>query len=839
MTETEENIKTSLQHPKDQEYGQPWKKLDLSLSDDPTNPLELYYRGCSRICDNKFDLAVRDFNLAILSSKLPTDFEVQALYKRGFAYQKLSQFSLALKNYKQFLSRANIDDKKDYIHKAYFSIGTVYAALNQHEQAVRNFDDAIQNSGNNKNTYKLYYLHRARSRAFCGDFKKAQTDLDTVIKESTHAFFRGCAYNELGQHDKALEEYNSCHESLSKTDNKSKLLSVEILDDHVRLRRGLSYASLNLHDHALADYQRVCDKSNRITSTTIADRIFFRKGMSNMALNDVHEALINFNKSISLNSAQSDVLYARAMLHFKLGRHDAAVYDHRQALELGGLNSTVPSIYRTFFYTHNYNKNNEDPRIPLQKQLLEAEAKLKYYEKSKIEPEEQHRRIVEEQHRQVAEYQQQLAPYMPNPRAAHRLAREHIEAALKSSTARKLYDSMTSAIHYSSAAQILCNEYPGGIASERIVNEFIDSTMQGIREMSNIFEEYALGNRWNDLFDVLNELQGISSTNLNNSFLLFRFSSINFELKTKADIIKKTSKKFEDSPQQHEFYTLLVIRLCNLFDATRAATTGIFQHALTGTLTTISYVPKLLGYLCDFLPVGGDVATKVLCGAEEALKKLDQTRIQSALTHVGCLDHREKLYEAADDIAEKLTQMYKLQIERFPATKSDTINKREENKASCCDRCSESCCGCFKKTKHWLLNERENSNMQSIVKYAFELLVHSLTELEVSKVNDIEDLNAFFIDAICHSFYRPKIYCRIVMTKIQPTNSSNDADHWNTYDFFRRPGIRFEKGDIIVDKCMDVKKFEHRKPSRKEARLLPEKNEEELKAMGLKKYNEN
>ncbi|CAF4903484.1 unnamed protein product, partial [Rotaria magnacalcarata] len=81
------------------------------------------------------------------------------------------------------------------------------------------------------------------------------------------------AYNELGQHEKALQEYNRWYESSSRNDNKLSPLSLEILDDHVQFRRGLTYASLNGHDNALADYQYIFDKSNRLTSSTIADRI--------------------------------------------------------------------------------------------------------------------------------------------------------------------------------------------------------------------------------------------------------------------------------------------------------------------------------------------------------------------------------------------------------------------------------------------------------------------------------------------------------------------------------------------------------------------------------------
>ncbi|CAF2840450.1 unnamed protein product [Rotaria sp. Silwood2] len=830
MATVTQHLTIGLQYARNYDYAKAETEFDLLLSSDRTNVLGLYYRGCTRIHLNKFELAVEDFNSAISSSNLSHEYELQALYKRGFAHQKLYQFNFALDNYRQFLNRTKEKSKNELIHKAYFSIGTIHAALNRNEQAVRHFGDAIRtSSGSMEDEQKVYYLHRGRAHAFCADFKAARDDLYIVIIESNNSFFKGCAYNELGQHDQALQQFNLFYESQLRNNNKSSSL-VEILDDHARFRRGLSYASLNRHDNAIADYQRILDNSNRSTSSTIADRIFFRKGMSSMALNDVHDALINFNKSISFNNHQSDVFYARGMLHFTLGRHDAAVNDHRHALELGEANSIVPSIYQTFYHTHKYNRDDVNSHVFHQKKLREAETALKHCKEQGLS--------LEEPHRQIAEHQQQFAPYTHDPEKTHHLAQKHIQEALSFSTTRQMYDDITFAISKLYEAQILCDKYPGGVASERIVNQFVTSTMEGILKMSEIFQKCALETNWEDLLNTLYELNDISDTKSNNPFNLFRLTYVRIEL-NKAKMIQKTSEKFKDSPQQHEFCMLLVIRLCNLFDATRAATTGIFQHALTGTFTKVSYIPKLLGYICDFLPMGSEVVKSVFSICESGLKQLDEIRIQNALIHVGCLDNREKLNETADKISDKLTIMYKRQVQRFPASKDDPniVKKNDEKKSCWCTKCCQSCCNCLKKSKNRILNEREASNIQNIVQYAFELLVNSLTELEVSEVNNTADLNSFFINSICHLSYLPKIYCHIALTKIQPKDAINDADYWNTYDFFRRPGVRFEENDIRADKYMDVKKFDYREPSWNEVRWY-KNDQKKLDTLGFKKYNE-
>jgi tetratricopeptide (TPR) repeat protein len=821
-----------LQYARTHDYTKSETEFNLLLSDDRTHALGFYYRGCTRLKLNKFELAVKDFDSAILSLNLPPEFELLPLYKRGFAYQKLCQFDAALDNYLQFLNGMKEKGKNDLIHKAYFSIGNVYAALNQNEQAVHHFDNAILKSrGSIEDDQKVYYLHRGRARAFCADFEAAQKDLHVVIHESNDSFVKGCAHNELGQHNKALQEFNLWLENKSKNDPKSSL-SVEILDEHVQFRRGLSYASLKHHDDALADYQRIIDNSNRSTSLTIADRIFFRKGTSSMALDDANYALINFNKSISLNNRQADVFYARGMLHFTLGRYDAAVYDHRHALELRETNPTLPSIYQTFYHTHNYGRDNINHRLSHQKQLHEAEATLRYCKEQGLNPEEQHRRI--------AEYKQQLAPYIHDPEKTHRSAREHIQKAITSSTNMKTYDNITLAINDLCAAQMLCDKYPAGISNERIVNQFVSLTMNGILKMSEVLEKCAVEKNWNTLLNALHELYDMShTTNSGNSFNLFRLNFVRIEL-NKAKMMQKTSEKFEKSSQQHEFYTMLMIRLCNLFDATRTATTGIFQHALTGTFTNVSYAAQLLGYLSNFLPMGGGVAQNIFSICATGAKNLDEIRIQNALTCVGCLGDQKELNKAADTIAEKLTIMYEQQIQRFPTTKDDSNikKKNDENKRNCCTKCCQWCCNCLKKSKNRIFNEGEASNMQCIVQYASDLLINSLTELEVSKVNDIADLNDYFVRSICRLDYLPNIYRHITMTKIQPKDATNDKGYWDTYEFFRGPAIRFGENDIRADKHMNINKFSYREPSWEEVSWY--KNDlKKLDDWGLQKIPEN
>ncbi|CAF5227999.1 unnamed protein product, partial [Rotaria magnacalcarata] len=117
------------------------------------------------------------------------------------------------------------------------------------------------------------------------------------------------------------------------------------------------------------DYQSIIDDPTRLTSSAIADPIFFRKAISCMSVNAVHDALVSFKKSISLNDRQSDVFYARGMLHYSLGRYEAAANDHQRALELSELNSTVPLIYQTLNPMYNSSEYYNNIRIVQERPL--------------------------------------------------------------------------------------------------------------------------------------------------------------------------------------------------------------------------------------------------------------------------------------------------------------------------------------------------------------------------------------------------------------------------------------------------------------------------------------
>jgi tetratricopeptide (TPR) repeat protein len=814
-----------LQFARDEKYEEAINEFTSLLSQDQTSADVYFYRGCAYLHLGQYEKAIDDFSLAIQLPNHSSRHELAAIYKRGYAYYKTNRFEPALDDYRYYIDHCKANQQHRDLHKGFFQLGIIYAALNENNLAIKNFTDAIESSEDEdigENQQKLYYLHRGRAYACVGKYDEAQVDLYLVISKSNDLFIKGCAYNELGQHQNALKEFNSL---LQSNENKSKL--VQIYHDHILFRQGLSYASLNLHDQAINHFQSALEHSKRQNSSDITNRILFRKGMSNIELNHLHRALIDFNKSIELNNYQSDAFYARGMLHYKLGRYDAAVYDQRKAMELKRESSPIMSVYPTFYHKNKY----DDNYMYYENKICEAEELLKKYKGTANEP------FI---HHHKAHYSQNQAPYSNNPLASYQSARNDIMKARMFTNESPVRHSVTVAINSFLTAHYLAEKYSTGEMLESAIKKYIDYTVESILYMSNLFDECVKKKQeWDELVTILHsESDAVNQkqdSKIDMNFIMF----INNQFE-KADIIQERMKLFADSPAQQEFYGLLFNHLSILFDALRLASADIFSIQLQGTFTKVSLLFKLLGQLFQFVPVVGQYGSVASCVCETGFKALDETRIESILHHLGRRCNPVIANQMADAIATEITKIYENQIKRFPtALEEETDNnnnhsqKQSSTVCSTCVSCCSRCWRCLKKQKSRLLNDIELLTIETIVEYGSSLVLSCLVRFESSDIRTSECIQNMFINGICRP---PKIIAFYIMAladKIKPKDAKNDKEYWDTYDFFRRPVIDFENGTKRAQKETDLAKFGCRKATSEEKDLL-EKNPERLNEFGFK-----
>lgn len=181
------------------------------------------------------------------------------------------------RNYDQAIRYFNKAVNEDAAnHKAYYNRGLLYAQNGKFNEALADFNKAID-----MKQYPKAYVARANVYYMLKDFSKAMVDAETVLKaepNNAKAFFvMANCYDDLNQLDKAMVYYN-------------KAISLNSNDPSFYLRRSIIYGKLKQFDLCLKDL----DKSTAINVNY--GEAYFWKGvvkvnMNQSPCNDLKRAL--------------------------------------------------------------------------------------------------------------------------------------------------------------------------------------------------------------------------------------------------------------------------------------------------------------------------------------------------------------------------------------------------------------------------------------------------------------------------------------------------------------------------------------------------------------------
>lgn len=134
------------------------------------------------------------------------------------------------------------------------------------------------------------------------------TDLKTLYN-------RGRAYQEIGENDKAVEDFSKV-----------------IKEDPLNVNALLSIA--NDYYHRIHDYENAifyADKALKVSGNAMA---FTLKGQSYQRLGKLNEAMQAYNDAISISETYADAYISRGSLFIYLNQDDRACRDFRQARAL-------------------------------------------------------------------------------------------------------------------------------------------------------------------------------------------------------------------------------------------------------------------------------------------------------------------------------------------------------------------------------------------------------------------------------------------------------------------------------------------------------------------------
>ena len=174
-----------------------------------------------------------------------------------------------------------IHDSKSYNSKTYYNKGIAKQKLSKHNDAIKDFNKAIELNPNDYN----YFLKRGISRIAIKKYQTALNDFDIVLMYNPN---NAQAYCNRAIVETKLEDYKKAIEDFNK--------AIELKPDYALAYsgRGAARASLNIHNDAIKD----------------------------------------FNTAIKLNSKSYEAYLGKADIYFKMGDYTRAELYYKEAFEI-------------------------------------------------------------------------------------------------------------------------------------------------------------------------------------------------------------------------------------------------------------------------------------------------------------------------------------------------------------------------------------------------------------------------------------------------------------------------------------------------------------------------
>jgi protein O-mannosyl-transferase len=253
-----------------------WKS-DMTLWNDvisqyQTIPEAYFSRGNAFKFEDKFDLALADFNKAI---ELNPNY-AQAYYNRGTAYKDENKNELALADFNQAIG---LDPD---FSLAYNNRGNIYLDENKYELALADFNQAIKLKPNYSQAYNN----------------------------------RGNVYANTRQFDQALADFSK---AIELNPNNAKAYN----------NRGNVLASKKKYEQAIADF------SQAIKLVPNYFEAYFNRGSIFNYIKKYEPAIADFSKVVELKPDFSEAYYNRGIAEYYSGRKDASCTDLKKAASLG------------------------------------------------------------------------------------------------------------------------------------------------------------------------------------------------------------------------------------------------------------------------------------------------------------------------------------------------------------------------------------------------------------------------------------------------------------------------------------------------------------------------
>lgn len=210
----------------------------------------------------------------------------------------------------------------------YYQRALVYQKIKQYNLAILDYNNAIKLTPESSNAYfnrGLTYYQAMQLDAALDDFTQALT----INPKDMHIYnARGLVYSDQGEFDKALDDFNQA-------------LILDPSYASAMFNRATIYERKQKYQDALADYDNAIKNNKAELENEDPEAIkarlieaYYRRGIINLALNDLNAAMRDVNFVIENNPNLAKAFKLRATIYGKQGNTGAASSDEATAENL-------------------------------------------------------------------------------------------------------------------------------------------------------------------------------------------------------------------------------------------------------------------------------------------------------------------------------------------------------------------------------------------------------------------------------------------------------------------------------------------------------------------------
>jgi tetratricopeptide (TPR) repeat protein len=232
-------------------------------------------------------------------------------------------FLISEVNYSHVLEREYIsialqqkeEEEKDLRIAAYFQEGSALVKLGQYEEAIVNFDRALEINSQND----LNWLCRAATLAHLGKHEEAIISYDRSLEinpDSDLAWLsRGETLTELGRYEEAIISYD-------------RSLEINPQFDSAWNNRGIALDNLGRYEEAIISYDRALEINPE------DDLAWNNRGIALDNLGRYEEAIISYDRALEINPEDDLAWTIRGDAFYDLGKYKEAVTSYDRTLAI-------------------------------------------------------------------------------------------------------------------------------------------------------------------------------------------------------------------------------------------------------------------------------------------------------------------------------------------------------------------------------------------------------------------------------------------------------------------------------------------------------------------------